>query len=54
MVTSRVKDKVLLEKTKKVFAKKYGRVISDQEAEEIMVNLVAFMEVFVKKEYNLI
>ncbi|TSC88647.1 MAG: hypothetical protein G01um10145_814 [Microgenomates group bacterium Gr01-1014_5] len=52
MINSSYKQTALINKTKLVFGKKYGREISNQEAEEIMQNLLAFMETVVKKEYN--
>jgi hypothetical protein len=43
---------VLRDKTKRIFSARYGKEVSDAEAEEIMQNLLTFMEVVVKKEYN--
>jgi len=46
--------KGLVRKVKEIFGKRYGRIISSQEAEEIMVNLTNFMEVLLNRDkcYN--
>lgn len=45
-------NKNLTKKTKRIFSLKYGREISDQEAQEIMQNLLSFMESIARREYN--
>ena len=42
--------KELVKKVKEIFGKRYGRVVLDQEAEEIMVNLTNFMEVLLSRD----
>lgn len=43
------KERKIYAKVKKVFGKRYGREISDQEAKEIVMNLAEFMEACLKR-----
>lgn len=47
----KAKEGRLLLKVKNVFGKRYNRLVSDQEAIEIMTNLTEFMEILFKKNY---